>query len=266
MQSVAFSFLHRKERTGSSCSQAPCKETTSRIFRSMSQRRQSRKRTGFICRCSYTRRIPKASTCRTEAGVDVLAHTTPGTPDWTPALVSRLRRARMALIPTVTLFDFESRRDGDSEEARENLLGRMVSELRTFTAGGGQVLFGSDVGYMDHFETGLEFRLMAQAGLDYRQILATLTTNPARRFELSRHAGRVQSGFEGDLVVLDGDPAQDVENFARVRYTIAPVKSSAPHNDLRCCAGVSRAPLALAARIMNLSEEGITSVTTSAVR
>jgi imidazolonepropionase-like amidohydrolase len=99
-------------------------------------------------------------------------------------------------------------------------LNRVVSELRGFSAGRGEVLFGTDVGYTDHFDTTLEFQLMGRAGLDYRQILAALTTNPARRFRANRHSGRVRGGYDADLAVLEGDPAKDIANFARVRYAI----------------------------------------------
>jgi hypothetical protein len=42
----------------------------------------------------------------------------------------------------------------------------MVAELKAFHAGGGRVLFGTDVGYTDHYEAGLECELMNRAGLD----------------------------------------------------------------------------------------------------
>ena len=32
--------------------------------------------------------------------------------------------------------------------------------------------------------------------------------------------GRVETGFDGDLVVLDGDPMADVRNLAKVAYAI----------------------------------------------
>jgi imidazolonepropionase-like amidohydrolase len=40
-----------------------------------------------------------------DGGVDILAHTVPDSPPWTPEFVSRLKTAHMALIPTLTLFD-----------------------------------------------------------------------------------------------------------------------------------------------------------------
>src|SRR5579872_29210 len=154
------------------------------------------------------------------AGVDVLAHTVPDSPDWTPAYVARLTGRRLLLIPTLTLFDYEARKDREPDAAREQWIRRMVAELAAFHAGGGGVLFGTDVGYTDHYETGLEFELMGRAGLRFRDILAALTTTPAARFGGSRRAGHVRAGDEADLTVLYADPAQDLHSFARVRYTI----------------------------------------------
>ena len=155
-----------------------------------------------------------------EAGVDVLAHTAPDTPPWTPAFVARLTGHGIALIPTLTLFDFEARKGGAPDEDREGWLKKMAGELRAFQAGGGRVLFGTDVGYTDHYDTRLEYELMAGAGLDFRAMLASLTTTPAVRFTGDAGAGRIRPGADADLVVLDADPAVDVRNFSGVRYTI----------------------------------------------
>jgi imidazolonepropionase-like amidohydrolase len=154
------------------------------------------------------------------SGVDVLAHTVPDSPEWTRPFVSRLTARHMMLIPTLTLFDFEARKGGESDADREQWLNKMVAEVRAFSASGGAVLFGTDVGYTDHYETGLELELMGRAGLDVRAILASLTTTPAARFASGRRTGQVRAGFEADVVVLDADPARDIRNFARVRYTI----------------------------------------------
>ena len=94
------------------------------------------------------------------------------------------------------------------------------AQLKTNSDAGGQILFGTDVGYTDYFDTAEEFMLMARAGLSFRQILASLTTNPADRFGYSRHSGHIARGFDADLVVLDGDPAKNVAALAKVHYTI----------------------------------------------
>lgn len=155
-----------------------------------------------------------------ESGVDILAHTVPQSPPWTPEFVDRLKRAHMALIPTLTLFDVEARKDGASDDARQNWIDKMVGELRVFSQSGGQVLFGTDVGYTEHFDTALEYTLMSRAGMNFRQILASLTTNPASRFENGRQSGRIEAGAAADLTVMNRDPAQDITALAAIRLTI----------------------------------------------
>jgi imidazolonepropionase-like amidohydrolase len=56
--------------------------------------------------------------------------------------------------------------------------------------------------------------------MNFRQILDSLTTAPAERFGESKQQGRIAAGLAADLVVLGGDPAQDVRALAAVRYTI----------------------------------------------
>ncbi len=59
-----------------------------------------------------------------------------------------------------------------------------------------------------------------EAGMNGRDILASLTTAPAGRFGAASRAGRVAAGLDADIVVLAGDPAADVRAFAAVRYSI----------------------------------------------
>jgi hypothetical protein len=75
-----------------------------------------------------------------DGGVDILAHTVPESPPWTPEFVARLNGAHMALIPTLTLFDFEARKAGIKEDDREGWLTKMAGELRAFSQGEGEVL------------------------------------------------------------------------------------------------------------------------------
>jgi imidazolonepropionase-like amidohydrolase len=154
------------------------------------------------------------------SGVDVLAHTVPNSPPWTPEFVARLKSANLALIPTLTLWDFEARKTQVTDQERKAWIEKMVVQLGAYSKAGGEVLFGTDVGYTDHFDTTMEFTLMSQAGMTYRQILASLTTNPARRFKSSGHSGRIANGMDADLVVLGADPANDVTAFSNVRYVI----------------------------------------------
>ena len=155
-----------------------------------------------------------------QSGVDILAHTTPdGGGPWSPALVQRMKSANMALIPTLTLWHTESRNEPPAEF--EKMMDAIVlPQLRAYSEAGGQILFGTDVGYTHHFDTTEEFHWMSRAGMTFQQILASLTTNPAQRFGYSKTRGRIAEGMDADLTVLQSDPAKDPTAFSNVRYTI----------------------------------------------
>jgi imidazolonepropionase-like amidohydrolase len=155
-----------------------------------------------------------------QSGVDILAHTTPADELWSPAFAQRLVAAHMALTPTLTLWEVESRKGGVSAAALDEWMNRAAEQLGAFLHAGGDVLFGTDVGYIDQFDTSEEFKWMSRAGMSYQQILASLTTNPARRFGFDKHSGRIEKGLDADLVILRADPSQDITAFSQVRYTI----------------------------------------------
>ena len=154
------------------------------------------------------------------SGVDVLAHTTPFSGPWDSALVRRLRAADLALVPTLTLFEAELRRDAVPDQVIARFITDATQQVKVFAAAGGTVLFGTDVGYIDQSDTRREFELMARAGLDWRQILASLTTAPAGRFGQGERKGRIAPGMEADLVLLGTDPAVDVTGFSDVQATV----------------------------------------------
>jgi imidazolonepropionase-like amidohydrolase len=142
------------------------------------------------------------------SGLDVLAHPIDDTRGLTNGHLKQLVRHRIAMVPTLALFR------GDTD---------VVDEVRNFARHDGEILFGTDVGYLPNFDTADEFRLMAAAGLGWREILASLTTTPARRFGEADVRGRVAAGMTADLVVLAANRKTDAlepESFARVRYTI----------------------------------------------
>ena len=158
-----------------------------------------------------------------EGGVDILAHTFPAELDrrpWDRALPGMMRERKMALVPTLKLFPYELGRAGLPKGIIDVVLGDAQAQLRAFAELGGQVLFGTDVGYITDYDPTDEYVYMAQAGLSYPQILAALTTAPAARLGAATHAGRLAVGYDADVVVLEGDPAQDIRALARVRATL----------------------------------------------
>ncbi|HKE44547.1 MAG TPA: amidohydrolase family protein [Steroidobacteraceae bacterium] len=153
------------------------------------------------------------------AGVDVLAHTTLGNQKllWEPDLVQEMITHDLAVIPTLKLWGYEMTKGHVPERIITRAVGDTLQQLEAFSAAGGQVLFGTDVGYITDYDPTEEYVLMLKAGLTSRQILASLTTAPAARFKEDGRRGRIAPGMDADLVVLDADPAEDIRNFAKAR-------------------------------------------------
>jgi imidazolonepropionase-like amidohydrolase len=149
------------------------------------------------------------------AGVDVMAHTVPSQGGgYTSEQLARFKSQGIALTPTLSLFTTVVL----DPAVTARIVAATVDQLRQFSENGGVVLFGTDVGFIKIYDTTLEYELMHRA-LSARQILASLTTNPAQYFKAAKK-GRVEKGFDADVVVLDGDPTADVTNLAKVTYTI----------------------------------------------
>jgi imidazolonepropionase-like amidohydrolase len=155
-----------------------------------------------------------------DSGVDILAHVSDSEGPWSPALIQRMLAAHMSLIPTLTLFDVEAHKNNLSPEVTAQFLDFCVNQLRTYASAGGQILFGTDIGYIDHYDTAEEFTLMSRAGMTFPQILTSLTIAPASRFNASTHSGLIAPGYDADLVVLQSDPATDITALSHIRYTL----------------------------------------------
>jgi imidazolonepropionase-like amidohydrolase len=154
-------------------------------------------------------------------GVDILAHTAPDDGRlWNIDTIQQMVAARVALIPTLKLWKDELKKGGTTDWAHHPLVLTAQQQLHDFYKAGGTVLFGTDVGYLTDYATSDEYVMLAGAGLNFTQILAMLTTNPAQRFGQSRHTGRIAVGLDADIVLLAGDPAADIQALDKVAYTI----------------------------------------------
>ena len=153
-----------------------------------------------------------------DAGADVLAHTAPEGGPWAPELVERMLAKKVSLAPTLSLWRVEMDKAALPKEIADRFIRTGVEQLRAFVARGGDVVFGTDVGYIPEKDADEEVGRMAGAGMDWRAILVSLTSAPARRMKDSTR-GTIRVGTPADLVLVEGDPRADVEALTRVRST-----------------------------------------------
>jgi imidazolonepropionase-like amidohydrolase len=148
-----------------------------------------------------------------DSGVDVLAHAADDTQGVDQALLSEAVRKNMAMIPTLKMF-------ASTVTTDSHYMDPICAEVRLFHSLGGQLIFGTDVGYMTDYSTEGEFVELGRSDLDWKDILAMLTTNPSARMGVSRAKGTVTPGKLADLTILSADPALDITNFAHVQMVI----------------------------------------------
>jgi imidazolonepropionase-like amidohydrolase len=117
------------------------------------------------------------------------------------------------MIPTLKMFTTTVTTD-------PHYMDPMRAEVQQFHQLGGTLLFGTDVGYMADYSTDGEFVELGRSSLDWKTVLAMLTTNPAARMGVSDSKGTVAPGRLADLTILDADPADDLKNFSRVHTVI----------------------------------------------
>ena len=153
------------------------------------------------------------TTVAIRSGVDVLAHAADDTRGVDDALLSEAVRRNMAMIPTLKMF-------ASTVTTDSHYMDPICEEVRRFHQLGGQLIFGTDVGYMTDYTTETEFVELGRSGLNYQDVLAMLTVNPAARMGAATQKGTVTPGKLGDLTVLSADPAQGLTNFSRVQAVV----------------------------------------------
>lgn len=104
---------------------------------------------------------------------------------------------------------------------------RTAAGIRALRDAGVLLVLGSDAGnwplipYLFHGPSTLrEVTLLAEAGLRADEVLTAATRTPAEMFGLGRELGRVAVGFRADLVVVAGDPRQDLSLLREPRWVV----------------------------------------------
>jgi len=149
-----------------------------------------------------------------DAGVDDVAHVT-----WdavSDATYRRMIGRHIPMVPTLTVLE------------PYGALPTAQSNLRRFVALGGTVALGDDFGGVPqsvspHFQLGMpmpEILWMAEAGMTPMQIIVAATRNAASVCGLGAELGTLEIGKTADVLVVNGDPLQDLNVLTNVRLVI----------------------------------------------
>jgi len=105
----------------------------------------------------------------------------------------------------------------------EAVRGEGSENLARFIKAGGQVALGTDAGYLAGLEIGLpidEMTLMQETGMTPMQIILAATRNAAHVCRLEHELGTLKPGKLADVLVVDGNPLEDLQALNQVRLVI----------------------------------------------
>jgi imidazolonepropionase-like amidohydrolase len=122
-----------------------------------------------------------------------------------PEVIERVRKAHAGRDPAMA----------ERNARNYGILKRSVAKLG---AAGAHVILGSDTGLEDHFfgyAEQKELELMVQAGMTPSQVIVAATSRAAEYLGLADR-GLLAPGKRADLLVLDGNPLDDIRNTRRI--------------------------------------------------
>jgi imidazolonepropionase-like amidohydrolase len=106
---------------------------------------------------------------------------------------------------------------------RERLLAQSMQVVAQMQTSGVRILAGTDSAapyVIPGFALHRELELLVQAGLSPMQALQGATKNPAEFLGKSKTQGTVEVGKTADLLLLDGNPLEDIRNTRQIHALI----------------------------------------------
>jgi imidazolonepropionase-like amidohydrolase len=151
-----------------------------------------------------------------QCGVDDVCHMIiDSLPD---SLITAMIGKDIYWVPTLELWS------GVSQMYNLNWIDTAKDNLRRFVQAGGKVALGTDYdGYITPFDLGMpihEIQLMQEAGMTAMQILVAATKHAALVCNLEDQLGTIEPGKIADLVIVKGNPLDDLESLLDVQMVI----------------------------------------------
>lgn len=107
----------------------------------------------------------------------------------------------------------------ERSEIGDKVFARELEAVGALHRAGIPIVAGTDQavpGYSLH----REIELYAQAGFTPMEAIQAATIVPARAMRVDKELGTVEKGKRGDLILINGDPLQDIHNTRNVEYVI----------------------------------------------
>ena len=105
------------------------------------------------------------------------------------------------------------------EEEPERIKKKRVSFKQAMDAGV-KICFGGDVGVFAHGDNARELEMMVEYGMNTTDALKSATSVNADAFHVNKEVGRIKNGLFADILVVDGNPTQQISNIRKVKLVM----------------------------------------------
>ncbi len=131
--------------------------------------------------------------------------------DEDPDLLPMMADRSIFFVPTFSVYTYHATRGTPHGKARAaELREHHVKSLELAMAAGVRVVTGTDEGGWAHGNNAHEISLLVGAGMTPMEAIVAATGHAAQCLGLEDEIGCVAKGMQADLILVDGDPLEDV--------------------------------------------------------
>ncbi|NBA74297.1 amidohydrolase family protein [Emticicia sp. ODNR4P] len=151
------------------------------------------------------------------AGVKTIEHGDNATPE----VFALMKQHDVCFCPTLAAGDAISQYRG-WKKGQDPEPERIVTKRKAFKQAlesGVKICMGGDVGVFNHGDNARELELMVEYGMKPLDVLRSSTSINADVFKL-KELGRIKAGNLADIVVVEGNPIQDIKAIRKVKIVL----------------------------------------------
>jgi len=144
-----------------------------------------------------------------ESGIDDMAHTA-GLDPVPEEVIQRMADSNVSWVTTLAATGNKIRSG-------------CIENLNRFVKAGGRAVYGTDAGYIPYPEIGMsiqELEFMKEAGMTPLQVIMAATRDAAWVCGIANDVGTLERGKIADVLVIDGNPLEDLKALSRVQLVI----------------------------------------------
>ena len=142
---------------------------------------------------------------------------TPRGAEWAAAAAKIVQDPGLAFVPADVRRSWTQ---PDSREPNREGYAKMAEFVRKYAEAGGKVVSATDAGFMPGLSMHYEMQMVADIGVPPMKVIQGATLWAAESFGKARDLGSVEAGKLADVIVIDGNPLNNIATTQNIRMVI----------------------------------------------